>query len=69
MTRAEKLELREAAKRIYEIIERAEAGLPEAERAARWERFMAASEGVAARCEKRPKPRRTPATRAASHGR
>lgn len=42
-----------AASRIYDIIQSAEAHLPEAEREDRWRRFMEATDVVAERHEKR----------------
>ncbi|MDE2098748.1 MAG: hypothetical protein KGL39_15950 [Patescibacteria group bacterium] len=44
---------KEAASRIYDIIQSTEAHLPEAEREDRWRRFMEATDAVAERHEKR----------------
>lgn len=66
--RAQRKAVREAADKIYALIEAAEAHLPEAEREARWERFMAATEPIAERHKKQQRLRRTQASRAASHG-
>jgi hypothetical protein len=61
MKKADRQLIQDGAKKIYDIVEAAEAGLSETERTARWARFMRSTDAVVERHERSRQPAKAPA--------